>query len=121
MNATIEILLGIDVPLSAPEELAVKPDGLSIAPKGTHFGRWKRLLGILQRVFLTTLAVLVSIAVPEFSSMMAFLGSFSAFLLSVVGPVLAKVMINGRCGRFDALIILVGLVMAVWGTAAAFV
>lgn len=53
--------------------------------------------------------------------MMAFLGSFSAFLLSVVGPVLAKVMINGRCGRFDALIIVTGLVMAVWGTAAAFV
>jgi len=121
LNATMEVLLGIDHPISAPEDLAAKPDVLSVAPKGAHFGRWKRILGVIQLIVLTSMAVMVSISIPEFSSMMAFLGSFSAFLLSIVGPVLAKVMIDGRCGRFDALLIVVGLTMAVWGTAAAFV
>ncbi|CAA7266602.1 unnamed protein product [Cyclocybe aegerita] len=120
LNATIEILLGIDTPISSPEDLADKPDGLSVAPKGSNFGNWKRFLGVLQRVCLTSLAVAVSIWVPEFSSMMAFLGSFSAFILSIVGPVMAKIMIEGRCGAFDATIVVVGTVMAVWGTVAAF-
>jgi vesicular inhibitory amino acid transporter len=58
--------------------------------------------------------------IPEFSLMMAFVGSFSAFMISIVGPVVAKVMIDKRCGRFDAIIIVVGTIMAVWGTIAAF-
>jgi len=120
LNATIEILLGLDAPLTSPEDLAAKPDGLSVAPKGSHFGRWKRFLGIIQRIFLTTMSVIVSILVPEFSLMMAFVGSFSAFMISIVGPVVAKVMIDKRCGWFDALIIIVGTIMAVWGTITAF-
>ncbi|KAF8167933.1 transmembrane amino acid transporter protein-domain-containing protein [Crassisporium funariophilum] len=119
LNATLEIVLGIDTPLSSPEDLAAKPDGLSVAPEGSRFG-WRRVLAIIQRVFLTTLAVAVSIWVPEFSSMMAFLGSFSAFMLSIVGPVMAKVMINRQCNALDGMIIVVGIVMAVWGTSAAF-
>ncbi|KDR85164.1 hypothetical protein GALMADRAFT_233828 [Galerina marginata CBS 339.88] len=119
LNATVEILLGIDMPISSPEDLADKPDGLSIAPAGSRF-RWKHVLGIVQRILLTVLSVAVSIAVPEFSSMMAFIGSFSAFMLSIVGPVIASVMIEGRCNRFDGIIIAMGVMMAIWGTAAAF-
>jgi vesicular inhibitory amino acid transporter len=120
LNATIEILLGLDSPLTSPEDLAAKPDGLSVAPKGSHFGRWKRLLSVVQRILVTTLSITVSIMIPEFSSMMAFVGSFSAFMISIVGPVVAKAMIDKKCGLFDSCIIIVGTVMAVWGTVAAF-
>jgi len=75
----------------------------------------------MQRVLLTGAIVIVSIVVPEFSSMMAILGSFSAFLLSIVGPVVAKIMIERNCTIFDGVIIATGIVMAVWGTLATFV
>jgi vesicular inhibitory amino acid transporter len=120
LNASIEILLGLDAPLTSPEDLAAKPDGLSVAPKGSHFGRSKRFLAVIQRIFVTTLSITASILVPEFSSMMAFVGSFSAFMISIVGPVIAKVVIDRKCGPLDALIIIVGTIMAVWGTIAAF-
>jgi len=119
LNTTIEILLGIDMNFSSPEELADKPDGLSVAAPGSRFG-WKRVMRIVQRVSLTLLVVYVSISVPEFSALMAFLGSFSAFMLSIVGPVTAKVMIEGRGSLYDWMIIVIGVVMAIWGTISAF-
>lgn len=66
------------------------------------------------------MAVAASIFVPEFSAMMAFLGSFSAFLLCVIGPVSAKVALAGKCSLLDATLLLVAVLMAVWGTIAAF-
>jgi vesicular inhibitory amino acid transporter len=75
---------------------------------------------VLQRILVTLLSILVSILVPEFSSMMAFLGSFSAFILCVIGPISAKVMLAGRCGVFDAVVLTLGIIKAIWGTAAAF-
>lgn len=75
---------------------------------------------MFQRVAVTLLSVGVSILIPEFSSMMAFLGSFSAFLLCIIGPITAKVAIAGKCGVFDGLIVVIAIVMAVWGTVAAF-
>ncbi|PPQ71759.1 hypothetical protein CVT26_007600 [Gymnopilus dilepis] len=119
LNTTIEILLGIDMNFSSPEELADKPDGLSVAVPGSRFG-WKRVMRIVQRVSLTLLVVYVSISVPEFSALMAFLGSFSAFMLSIVGPVTAKVVIEGRGALHDWMIIAMGVVMAIWGTISAF-
>ncbi|KJA26174.1 hypothetical protein HYPSUDRAFT_133333 [Hypholoma sublateritium FD-334 SS-4] len=119
LNSMIEILLGTDTPFASPEDLADKPDGLSVAAIGSSFG-WKRAIGIAQRVLLTGAAVTVSIFVPEFSAVMAILGSFSAFMLSIVGPVVANVAIEGVCGPFDAVIIAAGIVMAAWGTTAAF-
>jgi solute carrier family 32 (vesicular inhibitory amino acid transporter) len=68
------------------------------------------------------LSVGVSILVPEFSAMMAFLGSFSAFMLCVIGPIMAKVVMAGRCSLFDGIVLIAASVMAVWGIlAAAFV
>lgn len=119
LNITLEILLGIDIPFSSLEDLVDRPHGLSIAPTGPHFG-WKPVLGVLQRISLTCLIVTVSIMVPEFSTMMAFLGSFAAFLLSIIGPVMAKVMIQGQCSVFDGVVVAVAFVMAVWGTLVAF-
>ncbi|KAF8898555.1 transmembrane amino acid transporter protein-domain-containing protein [Infundibulicybe gibba] len=120
LNATIEILLGIDTPVATPENLAAKSNGLKDVISGDRVA-FKRTLAILQRVCVTLLSVGVSIMVPEFSSMMAFLGSFSAFVICVLGPISAKVMLAGRCGLFDGLVLLIGVIMAVWGTWAAFV
>lgn len=119
LNATIEILLGLDVPLAAPEHLSGKPSGLSVSPHGSHIGL-KRMLGVAQRIFLTVLSVGVSILVPEFGSMMAFLGSFSAFIICIIGPIGAKIAIEKRCSFFDGLVLAIGIVMAVWGTVVAF-
>ena len=66
------------------------------------------------------LATLVAIYVPGFSSLMAFLGAFSAFLICILGPIAAKVAIEGRCGTVDAIQFAVVLMMMVWGTLASF-
>jgi vesicular inhibitory amino acid transporter len=75
----------------------------------------------VQRIFLTGTIVVVSIVIPDFSSMMAILGSFSAFMLAIVGPIIAKIMIGRSCTIFDGVAISMGIVMAVWGTLATFV
>lgn len=121
LNTTIDILLGTDhSSMSSPEELAAKPNDMStISPHGRAL-LLKKAVAVVQRIGLTCLSVFVSISIPEFSSMMAFLGSFSAFMLAIVGPVAAKVAVERRCSAFDALVMFSGVVMAVWGTAAAF-
>jgi len=119
LNTTIDIFLGIDsLSFTSPEGLADKPSNLMMSPHGRHV-ILKRFLGIAHRIAMPMASVSVSILIPEFSSMMAFLGSFSAFMLAVVGPILAKVTIAGRCGITDGLLMLTGVVMAAWGTYAA--
>ena len=79
-----------------------------------------KFLTTIERAVFTMVSVTVSILVPEFSSMMAFLGSCTAFLLCVVGPISAKVALTRHCGFWDAIFLVLALVMAVWGTIAAF-
>jgi len=38
----------------------------------------------------------------------------------VIGPISAKVMLAGRCGVFDAVVLALGIIKAIWGTVAAF-
>jgi len=78
------------------------------------------LLFVVERVSVPVLSITVSILVPEFSSLMAFLGSFSAFMICVIGPISAKIALEGRCKSIDALLLAVAIVMATWGTMAAF-
>ncbi|KAJ7619613.1 transmembrane amino acid transporter protein-domain-containing protein [Roridomyces roridus] len=80
-----------------------------------------RALFVLQRVGITVLSVAVSILVPQFSAAMAFLGSFTVFLLCVIGPIVAKVAIEDgwRWGVFDVVVVLLAAGMAVWGTGSA--
>lgn len=80
-----------------------------------------RILRVGQRLLVTLLSVVVSIVVPEFSSMMAFLGSFSAFMICVIGPLAAKIALENHCSTFDGLTLSIGIVMAVWGTTVAFI
>lgn len=65
---------------------------------------------------MTVMAVAVSIAIPEFSSMMGILGSLFAFLMCVIGPISAKIAIEKECNKLDGLILVVGIAMASWGT-----
>jgi vesicular inhibitory amino acid transporter len=64
LNTAIQILIGIDSPIGAPEELAAK---LAEPHRGSRFSI-KGALGVLQRVIVTLLSVAVSILVPEFSA-----------------------------------------------------
>lgn len=116
LNSTIETLLGISMPLVVAED-----QGLARAAKRTPV-LLKTFFSpaVLQRILVTSLSILVSILIPEFSSMMAFLGSFSAFILCVIVPIAAKIMLAGHCGIFDAVILALGIMKAIWGTAAAF-
>ncbi|KAJ7066988.1 transmembrane amino acid transporter protein-domain-containing protein [Mycena amicta] len=133
LNTAIEILLKLDRPLGAPEDLAAK---LAEPRHGSRIS-FKNGIGIIQRVVVTLLSVAVSIYVPEFSAAstlfhtssrcfqtyhasVAFLGSFSAFVLCVIGPIAAKVALSGRCGLFDGAVGIMAVVMGVWGTYAAF-
>ncbi|KAK0465401.1 transmembrane amino acid transporter protein-domain-containing protein [Desarmillaria tabescens] len=114
LNATIEILLGIDLPPATHEDVAKR------LAEPSHGTSRKRILGMILRVALTVLSVGVSVLVPDFSAVMAFLGSFSAFLIVVIGPIGAHIAIKGSCGVFEAVAVGVAVVMAGWGTVAAF-
>jgi vesicular inhibitory amino acid transporter len=123
LNITLEIMLGLETGLqpTSPEDRPAKPTTLSIHKSSSepHL-TLKRILTVVERVVLTLLSVAVSILVPEFSSVMAFLGSFSAFMLCVIGPVSAKSALAGRWSVWDVLLLIVAVIMAVWGTVAAF-
>ncbi|KAG7099387.1 hypothetical protein E1B28_001242 [Marasmius oreades] len=110
LNSALEVLFGTESAVSTPEDMAMKMAG-SI---------WD-FFSSLQRILVTLASVSVSIAVPEFSAMMAFLGSFSAFMLCIIGPVAAKVALERECGLADGVILAIGVVMAVWGTGPAIV
>ncbi|KAJ3855730.1 transmembrane amino acid transporter protein-domain-containing protein [Lentinula lateritia] len=113
LNAVLEVLFGIEPAAASPEEMALK---MSTPVPWSY----KALLGGTQRLIVTIASVAVSVAVPEFSALMAFLGSFSAFMICIIGPVAAKIAVERKCGILDALILGAGIVMASWGTVAAF-
>ncbi|KAJ6627226.1 transmembrane amino acid transporter protein-domain-containing protein [Mycena sp. CBHHK59/15] len=115
ITATLEILLHIEEPLPSSNEATGK-----VSTALDSRGNMKRSLRIFQRIFITWLSVMVSILVPGFSEILAFLGCSSAFLLCVIGPVAAKVSISGRCRVYDGVIMTLALLMAVWGTIALF-
>ncbi|KZP12050.1 hypothetical protein FIBSPDRAFT_870672 [Athelia psychrophila] len=120
LNITLEIMLGLETtpPPMSPDQLDSKTS--NVIPAHQRNQKLKRVLTVVERVAFTFLSVGVSILVPDFSSVMAFLGSFSAFMLCVIGPVCAKSALAGRLGFWDAILLIIAVVMAVWGTVAAF-
>ncbi|EJD55658.1 hypothetical protein AURDEDRAFT_49921 [Auricularia subglabra TFB-10046 SS5] len=102
LNITLELLLG----LGAPDD--VRADT-----------KWRGLI-VLERTALVAAVAAVAVLVPDFSASMAFLGSFSAFVLCVLGPIMAKVGVEGRVGVLDAILLAISTAMAAAGTAAAF-
>ncbi|KAI9062988.1 hypothetical protein FKP32DRAFT_1628555 [Trametes sanguinea] len=143
LNVTLEVLLGIDTSgvshaadahAHSTTTLPSTSSPLRHTPKAV-----KRALIAVERTALTLLAVAVSILVPEFASVMAVLGSTFSFVLCVIGPVAAKVALEGvglagggegvvaglggwvrRCGVWDWVLLVGSTLMAVWGTICAF-
>ena len=117
--------MGIDVGTQSPDDhgaAASKPNSPALhstAEASKRHLALRRTFTVIERALFTIVSVAVSVLVPEFSAMMAFLGSFSAFLICVIGPVSAKVAMTGRCGMWDGLLLVIAVVMAAWGTGAA--
>ncbi|KIP12032.1 hypothetical protein PHLGIDRAFT_21325 [Phlebiopsis gigantea 11061_1 CR5-6] len=124
LNITLEIILGIETGGHSSDDhgAAAKSNSDDNASSLAHNRRQglKKFFTTVERAMFTIVSVVASILVPEFSSMMAFLGSFSAFLLCVIGPVSAKVALTGRCRLWDAVLLVTAVIMATWGTMAAF-
>ncbi|KIJ45124.1 hypothetical protein M422DRAFT_29978 [Sphaerobolus stellatus SS14] len=121
LNLTIEIWLGIDNATSQPRLLRpASPTRKSAETLATSVRNTSHpVLMIFERIGLTLMAVLVSILIPEFSTLMAFLGSFSAFMLCVIGPICAKIAIYKKCSFFDGTLLFSSIIFTVWGTVAA--
>ncbi|EMD41799.1 hypothetical protein CERSUDRAFT_110364 [Gelatoporia subvermispora B] len=123
LNIMLEVMLGIDTSTRPSEDHTTKPptsdsDSDARTPS-TARPALKRAFTVVERVVFTMLSTAVSILVPEFGSMMAFLGAFSAFIICVIGPVSAQIALTGRCSVWDASLLASGIVMASWGTFAA--
>ncbi|THH34010.1 hypothetical protein EUX98_g27 [Antrodiella citrinella] len=119
---TIEMLLGIDpvVPSGDDHAMSIKSDTNAAPSFLERHHALKNTFVTIERTLFVFMSVAISILVPEFSSMMAFLGAFSSFLLCVIGPVSAKIALAGRVGLWDAFLLVTAVVMACWGTGAAF-
>ncbi|EIN13513.1 hypothetical protein PUNSTDRAFT_58584 [Punctularia strigosozonata HHB-11173 SS5] len=113
VNYTLEIMLGLES-FATTDEHRIKP--LSAIQHTRHLLSWRQFFIALERIGFTLCSIIVSILVPEFSAMMAFLGAFSAFMLCVIGTSIAPLP---ACSVMDAAIIITGVVMAAWGTGAA--
>lgn len=113
LNVILEIMLDID---NHDGGIKFQPD----TQLTTARQLFNRVLFVVERVSVPVLSIAVSIIVPEFSSLMAFLGSFSAFMICVIGPISAKIALEGRCSFIDASLLIIAILMATWGTLAAF-
>jgi vesicular inhibitory amino acid transporter len=80
----------------------------------------KRVLVACERITFVCLAVAVSILIPNFASIMAIVGSFTVFALCVIGPIAAKISLERKATAVDITILISSIIMALWGTAAAF-
>ncbi|KAI0036699.1 transmembrane amino acid transporter protein-domain-containing protein [Vararia minispora EC-137] len=120
LNVTLEIIMGLDT-LRDPHSIehAKSDHGYEASTKtfSTRFG--KRILFIAERSFFVFFAVIVSIFLPDFGAMMAILGAFTTFLLCIIGPLAAKMSLEGFNMR-DSLFLVIAVPMAVWGTTVAF-
>jgi Transmembrane amino acid transporter protein len=102
LNVTLETTLGLDNP--RPQATSgnnqLPPTKLTTTtPKFLQTETFRKTGIAIERTVFALLAVLISIIVPEFGSMIGFLGAFSVFLLCVIGPVSAKIAIRVGVGR----------------------
>ncbi|KZV75580.1 hypothetical protein PENSPDRAFT_571205 [Peniophora sp. CONT] len=122
-NITLEVVLGLDVAHRTPPHehgASSKSIGHEVtlpAKERTNYAM-KRFLYIVERVTFVLISVAVSILLPDFSAMMAILGSFTAFLLCVIGPIGAKLSLEGRNTK-DIVFLVIAIAMAAWGSTVA--
>jgi len=113
----LEALLGLDT-FTLNDDLEDQKSTMTQALKLNR--SLKHLLFVCERIGLVCLAVAVSIVVPDFGTIMAILGSFSVFILCVIGPIVAKMSLEREVTIMDAMILTSSIIMALWGTVAAF-
>ncbi|KAI0068476.1 hypothetical protein BV25DRAFT_1846580 [Artomyces pyxidatus] len=118
LNLTLEVLLGLDVSDRQEEHEHFHKTSLDRLSHQSNRALKRVFIGV-ERVVFVLLATTVSILVPDFSSMMAILGSFSAFIMCVIGPVAAKMALK-QGTRWDVVFLLTAITMAAWGSGAAF-
>ncbi|PLW06142.1 hypothetical protein PCANC_25176 [Puccinia coronata f. sp. avenae] len=86
----------------------------------------KALGRTISRTVVTSLVVIVSIAMPNFERVMAFLGAFAAFVICTILPVSAEMIMTKGQGRspttklINIVLLVVSVVMAVIGTTYSF-
>ena len=120
-NITLEVVLGIDVTHRQTHDhgSSKRIGHESAAPSKERTSHaLKRILFIIERVSFVLISVAVSILLPDFSAMMAILGSFTAFLLCVIGPIGAKLYLEGRNVK-DIVFLVIAIAMAAWGSCVA--
>jgi len=118
LNFALEALCGLDTYTLNGDLEADQKSPMTQALKLNR--SLKHVLMICERIGLVCLAVAVSILVPDFGTIMAILGSFSVFVLCVIGPIVAKMSLEGKATIVDVVILTSSIVMALWGTVAAF-
>jgi len=115
LNIILESMLNLEItssPISIEDGKVPSPeDGRTLA---------KQFFVAVERIMVPVMSILVSILIPQFGSLMAFVGAFASFVICVIGPISAKIAMAGRCQWYDAVLLGVSILMAVWGTFAAF-
>jgi len=121
-NITLEVVFGLVAPFtpSNPSISGCKSDSLidETHPVSTCHAL-KRVLFIIERASFILASVAISIIFPNFSVMMAILGAFTTFLICVIGPLFAKLKMEGQNTQ-DIILLVISIPMAIWGTAVAF-
>jgi hypothetical protein len=111
------------IPSAAPQPTP-NADGLSTFPIPTPLPRHRRIfsssaayttLRLLLRFAIATSAFAIGIMVPDFNSILAFIGSFFSFSVSAIFPCWVYLRIfDGRIGRWEVIMIKMLLVFSVW-------
>ncbi|KAG0146698.1 hypothetical protein CROQUDRAFT_657050 [Cronartium quercuum f. sp. fusiforme G11] len=75
---------------------------------------------LVARFSVTSLVVIVSIVMPDFDRVMSFLGAFAAFVICVILPVSAKLLLHNESSQLekgtDLMLLIVSIAMAAIGT-----
>ncbi|EGG10358.1 uncharacterized protein MELLADRAFT_94434 [Melampsora larici-populina 98AG31] len=101
-------------------------DTKSHIPKRKAVKLTKAFGRIISRITVTTLVVAVSIIIPDFDRVMSFLGAFAAFVICIVLPVSAELLLNQNQNRhkffigLDFVLLILSILMAIIGTVYSF-
>lgn len=101
-------------------------DSKAPIPKRKSVKLTKALGRVISRIIVTTLVVAVSIIIPDFDRVMSFLGAFAAFVICIVLPVSAELLLNKNQNRhkfsigLDFVLLMISITMAIIGTVYSF-
>ncbi|KAH9817855.1 transmembrane amino acid transporter protein-domain-containing protein [Melampsora americana] len=97
-------------------------DSKGPVPKAKNVKLTKAFGRILSRIIVTALVVAVSIIIPDFDRVMSFLGAFAAFVICIVIPVSAELLLNKTLIHqpilisLNSILLIISILMALIGT-----